>query len=65
MEPHVNLTFSMRSTSGGYAILLGAGASVVSVTRVSFSQRSGVGGAANTRRSPRTASAGSAEDEHP
>ncbi|MFB7049667.1 SIR2 family protein [Streptomyces microflavus] len=28
MEPHVNLAFSMRSTSGGYAILLGAGASV-------------------------------------
>lgn len=30
MEPHVNLAFSMRSTSGGYAILLGAGASVAS-----------------------------------
>ncbi|MFJ7063265.1 hypothetical protein ACK8N7_01315 [Streptomyces griseobrunneus] len=30
MEPHVNLAFSMRSTSGGYAILLGAGASIAS-----------------------------------
>ncbi|NEA19377.1 SIR2 family protein [Streptomyces halstedii] len=30
MEPHVKLAFAMRSTSGGYAVLLGAGASIAS-----------------------------------
>lgn len=28
MEPHVNLAFSVRATLGGYAFLLGAGASI-------------------------------------
>ncbi len=28
MEPHVNLAFAVRATPGGYAVLLGAGASI-------------------------------------
>lgn len=30
MEPHVNLAFGLRAVPGGYAVLLGAGASVSS-----------------------------------